>query len=105
MSEERTRRIQDRAHAIWEREGRPHGRDAQHWSEAEREIAAEDDAQASGVTGPTTERRARKPKPVKGEAAEAPKARQGRAAKRSFQNHVVSARKQMMAQAKMVKAR
>lgn len=81
MSEERTRRIQDRAHAIWEREGRPHGRDAQHWSEAEREIAAEDDAQASGVTGPTTERRARKPKPVKGEAAEAPKARQGRAAK------------------------
>ncbi|WP_306752948.1 DUF2934 domain-containing protein [Paracoccus actinidiae] len=80
MSEERTRRIQDRAHALWEQEGHPHGRDAQHWSQAEREIAAEDDAQASGMSGPTTERRARKPKPVPGEAEKAPKARQGRAA-------------------------
>ena len=80
MSEERTRRVQDRAHALWEQEGHPHGQDAQHWAQAEREIAAEDDAQGSGMSGPSTERRARKPKPVPGEAEKAPKARQGRAA-------------------------
>jgi hypothetical protein len=79
MNEERTRRIQDRAHALWEQEGRSHGRDAEHWSQAEREIAAEDDAQASGMTGPSTERRARKPKSVTGEAKKASKTRQGRA--------------------------
>ena len=76
MSDERTRRIQDRAHALWEREGRPHGRDAQHWSQAEREIAAEDEAHGYGTTGPTAERRTRKPKPVKEEAEELPKTRQ-----------------------------
>lgn len=81
MSEERTGRTQDRAYAIWEREGRPHGRGAQHWSQAEREIAAEDVAHASGTTRPTTERRTRKPKPVKEEAEEAPKAEQALGAK------------------------
>lgn len=81
MSEERTRRIQDRAHALWEQEGHPHGRDAQHWSQAERDIVAEDDAQAVRTTGSATERRARKPKPLRGEAEEAPKARQGRGTK------------------------
>ena len=80
MSDERKRWIQDRAHALWEREGRPHGRDAQHWSQAEREIAAEDEAHGYGTTGPTAERRTRKPKPVKEEAEELPKTRQGRAA-------------------------
>jgi hypothetical protein len=28
------------AYAIWEQEGRPHGRDQQHWQEAERLIVA-----------------------------------------------------------------
>jgi hypothetical protein len=32
-----------RAYAIWESEGRPHGRDYEHWLRAEREIAAQAD--------------------------------------------------------------
>lgn len=31
-------RVSQRAHEIWEREGRPHGRDAEHWSRAEQEL-------------------------------------------------------------------
>ncbi|MCZ0964242.1 DUF2934 domain-containing protein [Paracoccus benzoatiresistens] len=57
MTDERTRRIQERAHSIWEQEGQPHGRDAQHWSQAEREIDAEDDARASSPAGTTAARR------------------------------------------------
>lgn len=30
--------IAKRAYAIWEREGRPHGRDFDHWLAAEREV-------------------------------------------------------------------
>jgi hypothetical protein len=33
-------RIRRSAYAIWEREGRPHGKDQDHWQEAEREVAA-----------------------------------------------------------------
>src|SRR5262249_32763598 len=36
--------IAARAHAIWEREGRQHGRDVEHWFRAEQEIAAENAA-------------------------------------------------------------
>jgi hypothetical protein len=31
-------RIRDRAHQIWEEEGRPEGCDQEHWARAEREI-------------------------------------------------------------------
>jgi hypothetical protein len=31
--------VQQRAYELWEREGRPHGRDQAHWQQAEREIA------------------------------------------------------------------
>jgi Protein of unknown function (DUF2934) len=34
-------RIRQRAHDIWEREGRPEGRHAEHWARARREVAAE----------------------------------------------------------------
>ncbi|GGD18711.1 DUF2934 domain-containing protein [Aureimonas glaciei] len=34
-------RMRIRAHQIWEREGRPHGREHEHWAEAARELAAE----------------------------------------------------------------
>jgi hypothetical protein len=34
-------RVQQRAYEIWEREGRPHGRDDEHWQRAEREIRDE----------------------------------------------------------------
>jgi hypothetical protein len=33
--------IQERSYRIWEREGRPHGRDADHWRRAELELVAE----------------------------------------------------------------
>ena len=31
--------IAERAYAIWEREGRQHGRDVEHWTRAEHELA------------------------------------------------------------------
>jgi hypothetical protein len=34
-------KVRRRAHAIWMDQGQVHGRDAEHWYEAEREIAAE----------------------------------------------------------------
>ena len=33
--------IRERAYLIWEREGRPHGRDFEHWVQAQVEISAE----------------------------------------------------------------
>lgn len=35
-------RIRERAHQIWEREGRPEGREAAHWEMAKEQIAIED---------------------------------------------------------------
>ena len=51
MNDERTQRVRDRAHALWEQAGRPEGQDAQHWSQAEHEIAAEEEAQSSAAAG------------------------------------------------------
>jgi hypothetical protein len=49
-------RIRERANAIWEREGRPEGRHAEHWAQAQREIEAEDDSArerpAAGTSAP-----------------------------------------------------
>ena len=44
MSDDRQHRIRQRAHAIWESHGRPHGADREHWEQATREIDAEDAA-------------------------------------------------------------
>jgi hypothetical protein len=61
MANARERRVRERAHAIWEEEGRPEGRERQHWREAERQVAAEgagngqpapDDAQTGSEGGP-----------------------------------------------------
>jgi len=38
------RRVRLRAYLIWEREGRPEGRETEHWLAAEREVAQEEDA-------------------------------------------------------------
>jgi hypothetical protein len=40
-SDEQT--IQARAYSIWIEEGRPHGRDAEHWRRASEELEREDD--------------------------------------------------------------
>jgi hypothetical protein len=34
-------RIRDRAYALWEADGRPDGRDGEHWTRAERELSEE----------------------------------------------------------------
>jgi Protein of unknown function (DUF2934) len=41
MAQDREQRVRARAYEIWEREGRPRGRDQDHWYQAERELAAE----------------------------------------------------------------
>jgi hypothetical protein len=33
--------VRDRAHQIWEAEGRPEGKDADHWARAQRELQVE----------------------------------------------------------------
>ena len=57
-------RVRERAHLIWEREGRPHDRASAHWHLATAEVAAEDAAPVA---------KARKRPAAK--AAGAPKAR------------------------------
>ena len=52
MADEKMDQLRSRAYQIWESEGRPQGRDLEHWLEAERELEAED----------------RKPRPKKEEA-------------------------------------
>jgi len=49
MSEDAENRIRLRAYAIWEREGRPHGRHIEHWFLAQRELERE--TAQSPVTG------------------------------------------------------
>jgi hypothetical protein len=43
--DDREEQIRNRAHQIWEREGRPDGRESEHWARAMREI---DDEAGSG---------------------------------------------------------
>jgi hypothetical protein len=47
MADDRQERIRQRAHAIWEREGRPHGDHERHWHQASADIDAEDAASAA----------------------------------------------------------
>jgi hypothetical protein len=66
MDSEKQRRIRERAYEIWQREGRPHGRDAQHWQRAEAEIETESQARSEPETvgaggAPLRSRRAAKP--------------------------------------------
>jgi Protein of unknown function (DUF2934) len=45
-------RIRRRAHEIWEREGRPEGRHEEHWTQARREVEAEEGGSPPGPAGP-----------------------------------------------------
>jgi len=45
-------KVQRRAHAIWLDEGIAHGRDEEHWHQAEREIAAEEAAKTPKAVEP-----------------------------------------------------
>lgn len=42
----RNEHIREKAYAIWEKEGRPHGRDQAHWYEAEKEAGSQSPQQA-----------------------------------------------------------
>jgi hypothetical protein len=50
MTDDRQDRIRQRAHAIWENRGRPHGHDREHWDLATREVDAEDAAAKTAKT-------------------------------------------------------
>jgi hypothetical protein len=52
--EPREERIRERAYEIWEREGKPHGRDAEHWRQAASEIDAEVAASAGAGEPPAS---------------------------------------------------
>lgn len=45
-------RIERRAHEIWERDGKPHGKHDEHWAQAEAEIRAEAEAEKAGTEKP-----------------------------------------------------
>jgi hypothetical protein len=82
MNENHLQKVRERAHALWEQAGRPDGQDAEHWAQAEREIAAEDDARSPVPVGKTSGRRGRKPSLSPDQTAvDAPKVKPGRAAR------------------------
>jgi hypothetical protein len=62
MESETERRVRERAYEIWLREGKPHGRHAQHWEAAQAEIAAEEREEKASSA-------AARPAPSPGEAA------------------------------------
>lgn len=63
--------IKERAYHIWVREGRPHGRDFEHWVQAQVELEAE---QAKGNGAPARAKAARPRRAATAKAAAAPKA-------------------------------
>ncbi|MEW9806415.1 DUF2934 domain-containing protein [Mesorhizobium sp. ZMM04-5] len=73
MTDDRQHRIRQRAHAIWESEGRPHGHDRQHWDRATREIDAED-LGAAAKKKPSRAASPAKPKATTTKAKVVPKA-------------------------------
>ena len=52
--------IRERAYAIWEREGRPEGRERQHWEQAAREVLAAGEAPRPSAKPKAAKTRSRK---------------------------------------------
>jgi hypothetical protein len=50
MMTDKESRIRERAYALWEATGQPHGKAADHWAEASSQIEAEDQALATEPT-------------------------------------------------------
>jgi hypothetical protein len=79
MADDRQNRIRQRAHEIWEQEGRPEGAHERHWRQAENEVAAADAGTAKKSAAPrkpAASTKAAKPaaaKPAKAAAAPKPK--------------------------------
>jgi DUF2934 family protein len=83
MDSDKEARIRERAYEIWVRDGRPHGRDAEHWQKAEAEIAAESGAagdRAAAGSKPRTEAPSAAPVAPGPSAGTAPPLRSRRAA-------------------------
>jgi hypothetical protein len=67
-------RIRERAYQLWEREGRPEGRDFDHWTRAVAEVSAEE----GGDKGPAPAKQAApKKKAVNGSGKAVPKVAAG----------------------------
>lgn len=43
----REQQLRDRAYRLWQEEGEPHGRDKDHWDQAERELTADSGAESN----------------------------------------------------------
>jgi hypothetical protein len=78
METGQTGAIAERAYQIWEREGRPHGRDMDHWLQAERELKPGD--------GQSQRSRAALRKPAKAASTAKPKATKSRAPRKTAGN-------------------
>jgi hypothetical protein len=52
MLDAREERIRTKAHALWEADGRPEGRDREHWEQAARLVAEEEQREAKAETDP-----------------------------------------------------
>lgn len=52
MESDREARIRERAQAIWEEEGRPEGRDREHWERAAAELHASETSAEVGADMP-----------------------------------------------------
>ena len=52
--------IRERAYAIWEREGRPEGRERQHWEQAARDVLASREAPRPSAKPKAAKGRSRK---------------------------------------------
>ena len=55
MTDARREWISQRAYALWEIAGHPHGQDGEHWAQAERERDQFERLEASAGTGPLIE--------------------------------------------------
>ncbi|HEX7874589.1 MAG TPA: DUF2934 domain-containing protein [Sphingobium sp.] len=45
MENDREKEIRERAHALWEEDGKPHGKDLLHWDQATREVGGAEEPQ------------------------------------------------------------
>jgi hypothetical protein len=80
MESDREKRVRERAHQIWQREGEPHGRADEHWAQAEAEIELEHELAADrAAAGQKPRSEAPRGEPARKEKARANSRRRGKA--------------------------
>lgn len=60
MEDNRAQQIRARAYEIWENEGRPQGKEKEHWDQAEREFEEPQATNAGGGASPSSKTRAQR---------------------------------------------